>query len=135
MGDRQKIVDNFQEDPTIDILFLTTKVGGLGLNLTAADICVFFEHDWNPAVDKQAMDRCYRLGQRKPVTVYRLISDGAVERKQMKLQEFKSEMADVIVDSKELEKGSGEDVSGLFRKDEKINNDAPNSSDSSSDSD
>jgi len=127
--DRQSIVDSFQQDPTIDILFLTTRIGSLGLNLTAADICVFFEHDWNPAVDKQAMDRCYRLSQRRPVTVDRLISNTEVEKKQLKLQEFKSEMADVIVDSKDLERGTGEDISGLFKSDEKLTGICDESSD------
>ena len=57
------MVQRFNSDPTIDVLLLTTSVGGLGLNLTSADTVVFLEHDWNPMKDLQAMDRAHRLGQ------------------------------------------------------------------------
>ena len=63
-------VQKFNADPTIDVMLLTTAVGGLGLNLTAADTVIFLEHDWNPQKDIQAMDRAHRLGQRKAVNVY-----------------------------------------------------------------
>lgn len=53
----------FNNDPSIDVLLLTTHVGGLGLNLTGADTVVFVEHDWNPMRDLQAMDRAHRIGQ------------------------------------------------------------------------
>lgn len=55
----------FNNDPSIDVLLLTTHVGGLGLNLTGADTVVFVEHDWNPMRDLQAMDRAHRIGQVK----------------------------------------------------------------------
>ena len=64
-------------------LLLTTHVGGLGLNLTGADTVIFVEHDWNPSRDLQAMDRAHRLGQRRIVTVYRLITRGTLEEKIM----------------------------------------------------
>lgn len=60
----------FNNDPSIDVLLLTTHVGGLGLNLTGADTVVFVEHDWNPMRDLQAMDRAHRIGQVKHFLIY-----------------------------------------------------------------
>lgn len=95
--DRQSIVRKFNEDPSIDVLLLTTKVGGLGLNLTGADTVIFVEHDWNPMNDLQAMDRAHRLGQKKVVNVYRLITKNTLEEKIMGLQKFKMNIASTIV--------------------------------------
>jgi len=81
---RQNIVNQFNTDPSYDVLLLTTSVGGLGLNLTGADTVIFVEHDWNPQKDLQAMDRAHRIGQKKVVNVYRLITRGTLEEKIMK---------------------------------------------------
>lgn len=81
---RQDIVTKFNGDPSIDVLLLTTHVGGLGLNLTGADTVIFVEHDWNPQKDMQAMDRAHRIGQKKVVNVYRLITRGTLEEKIMR---------------------------------------------------
>ena len=81
---RQNIVNQFNTDPSYDCLLLTTSVGGLGLNLTGADTVIFVEHDWNPQKDIQAMDRAHRIGQKKVVNVYRLITRGTVEEKILK---------------------------------------------------
>jgi TATA-binding protein-associated factor len=81
---RQNIVNKFNTDPSYDVLLLTTSVGGLGLNLTGADTVIFVEHDWNPQKDIQAMDRAHRIGQKKVVNVYRLITRGTLEEKIMK---------------------------------------------------
>jgi TATA-binding protein-associated factor len=78
---RQEIVNRFNSDASYDVLLLTTSVGGLGLNLTGADTVIFVEHDWNPQKDMQAMDRAHRIGQKKVVNVYRLITRGTVEEK------------------------------------------------------
>ena len=80
---RHAIVETFNADPSIDCLLLTTHVGGLGLTLTGADTVIFVEHDWNPMKDLQAMDRAHRLGQKKVVNVYRLITKGTLEEKIM----------------------------------------------------
>jgi TATA-binding protein-associated factor len=80
---RHEIVVKFNEDPSIDVLLLTTHVGGLGLNLTGADTVIFMEHDWNPMKDLQAMDRAHRIGQKRVVNVYRLITRGTLEEKIM----------------------------------------------------
>ena len=96
-GNRHAIVSKFNRDPSIDVLLLTTKVGGLGLNLTGADIVIFMEHDWNPQMDLQAMDRAHRIGQKKTVNVYRLITKDTVEEKIMSLQRFKLNIANTVV--------------------------------------
>ena len=80
---RHAIVQTFNSDPSIDCLLLTTHVGGLGLTLTGADTVIFVEHDWNPMKDVQAMDRAHRIGQKKVVNVYRLITKGTLEEKIM----------------------------------------------------
>ena len=94
---RFDIVQTFNADPSIDVLLLTTAVGGLGLTLTGADTVIFVEHDWNPMKDLQAMDRAHRLGQRKVVNVYRLITKNTLEAKIMGLQRFKLNMANSVV--------------------------------------
>ncbi|KAG0475509.1 hypothetical protein HPP92_015195 [Vanilla planifolia] len=96
---RFDIVKTFNSDPTIDVLLLTTHVGGLGLNLTSADTLVFMEHDWNPMKDHQAMDRAHRLGQRKVVNVHRLIMRGTLEEKVMSLQQFKLSVANAVINA------------------------------------
>lgn len=94
---RHSIVTRFNADPSIDVLLLTTQVGGLGLNLTGADTVIFVEHDWNPMKDLQAMDRAHRIGQKKVVNVYRLITRSTVEEKIMGLQKFKLLTANTVI--------------------------------------
>ncbi|KAL4259712.1 TATA-binding protein-associated factor Mot1 [Pleurotus pulmonarius] len=94
---RHAIVQTFNADPSIDCLLLTTHVGGLGLTLTGADTVIFVEHDWNPMKDLQAMDRAHRIGQKKVVNVYRLITKGTLEEKIMGLQRFKLNIANSVV--------------------------------------
>ncbi|KAI4120520.1 MAG: hypothetical protein LQ338_006964, partial [Usnochroma carphineum] len=94
---RQHIVNQFNTDPSYDCLLLTTSVGGLGLNLTGADTVIFVEHDWNPQKDLQAMDRAHRIGQKKVVNVYRLITRGTLEEKILNLQRFKIDVASTVV--------------------------------------
>jgi hypothetical protein len=96
---RIDLVTRFNQDPTIDVMLLTTSVGGLGLTLTGADTVIFFEHDWNPQVDNQAMDRAHRIGQRRVVSVYRLITRGTVEQDIMSLQHFKVGIANAVVNA------------------------------------
>lgn len=103
---RQDIVNNFNSDPSIDCLLLTTSVGGLGLNLTGADTVIFVEHDWNPQKDLQAMDRAHRIGQKKVVNVYRLITRGTLEEKILGLQRFKMDVASTVVNQQNAGLGS-----------------------------
>ncbi|KAF2001692.1 hypothetical protein P154DRAFT_158003 [Amniculicola lignicola CBS 123094] len=94
---RQDIVNKFNSDPSYDVLLLTTSVGGLGLNLTGADTVIFVEHDWNPQKDIQAMDRAHRIGQKKVVNVYRIVTRGTLEEKILSLQRFKIDVASTVV--------------------------------------
>ncbi|CAD7705356.1 unnamed protein product, partial [Ostreobium quekettii] len=81
ISDRRDMVQAFQSNPDIFVFLLSTRAGGLGINLTGADTVIFFESDWNPTMDLQAMDRAHRLGQTRNVTVYRLICRGTIEEK------------------------------------------------------
>ena len=98
-SERFKRVQRFNADPTFEVMLLTTTVGGLGLNLTAADTVIFLEHDWNPQKDLQAMDRAHRLGQRRAVNVYRLLVKGTLEEQVMSLQKFKIDVAAAVVNA------------------------------------
>ncbi|KAK2629095.1 hypothetical protein QTJ16_002198 [Diplocarpon rosae] len=105
---RQDIVNKFNSDPSYDCLLLTTSVGGLGLNLTGADTVIFVEHDWNPQKDLQAMDRAHRIGQKKVVNVYRLITRGTLEEKILSLQRFKIDVASTVVNQQNAGLGTME---------------------------
>ncbi|GAA5495399.1 hypothetical protein Rhal01_01574 [Rubritalea halochordaticola] len=87
--DRAGEVKKFQQEGGPDAFLISLKAGGYGLNLTAADTVVHFDPWWNPAVEAQATDRAYRIGQTRPVTVYKLIAKGTVEEKILKLQQRK----------------------------------------------
>ncbi|KAJ1347533.1 hypothetical protein KIN20_002610, partial [Parelaphostrongylus tenuis] len=96
-SERQSIVDRFNTDHLIDVLVLTTHIGGVGLNLTGADVVIFLDHDWNPMKDLQAIDRAHRIGQTRKVNVYRLITQGTIEEKVMSLHKFKQDTADALI--------------------------------------
>uniref|UniRef100_A0A8B9H6C5 B-TFIID TATA-box binding protein associated factor 1 n=1 Tax=Astyanax mexicanus TaxID=7994 RepID=A0A8B9H6C5_ASTMX len=115
-GLRHSIVSRFNNDPSIDVLLLTTHVGGLGLNLTGADTVVFVEHDWNPMRDLQAMDRAHRIGQKRVVNVYRLITRGTLEEKIMGLQKFKMSIANTVIsqDNSSLQSMGTDQLLNLF---------------------
>jgi len=96
---RSNIVDQFNQEDGIRIMLLTTRIGGLGLNLTGADTVIFLEHDWNPHADLQAMDRAHRIGQKKHVNVYSLVTADSIEENIMKLHEVKLAMSEAIVNT------------------------------------
>jgi len=81
IGDRRDMVMDWQTRPDLFVFVLSTRAGGLGINLTAADTVIFYDSDWNPTVDSQAMDRAHRLGQTKQVTVYRMITRNSIEER------------------------------------------------------
>jgi len=93
---RQKAIDAFQAGEG-DIFLISLKAGGTGLNLTAADYVIHTDPWWNPAVEDQATDRVHRIGQQKPVTVYRLISQQTIEEKILKLHAQKRDLADSLL--------------------------------------
>lgn len=93
---RQQLVDRFQQPDGPPVFLISLKAGGYGLNLTAADTVVHFDPWWNPAAEAQATDRAHRIGQTRPVTVYRLLTRGTVEEKVVRLQAKKRELASAI---------------------------------------
>ncbi|MNL03483.1 hypothetical protein D3C87_1240220 [compost metagenome] len=98
--DRQYIVSQFQENDAQRVILISLKAGGTGLNLTAASLVYLVDPWWNPAVEAQAIDRAFRIGQAKDVTAIRLICPDTVEDKIMKLQANKTAIVDNIISSK-----------------------------------
>lgn len=99
--DREKVVAEFQEDPHKRIFLISLKAGGTGLNLTAADYVFLVDPWWNPAVENQAIDRTYRIGQSAHVFAYRMICKDSIEEKILKLQENKKQVSADIIHSEE----------------------------------
>ena len=97
LEDRRDRVHDFQTRPDIFVFLLSTRAGGLGINLTSADTVIFYDSDWNPTIDSQAMDRAHRLGQTRQVTVYRLITHGTVEERIRKRALQKEEVQRVVI--------------------------------------
>ena len=81
IADRRDMVNEFQVNDNIFAFLLSTRAGGLGVNLTAADTVIFYDNDWNPTMDAQATDRAHRIGQSKVVNVYRLITKNTIEER------------------------------------------------------
>jgi SNF2 family DNA or RNA helicase len=96
---RQALVDHFQSPEGPPVFLISLKAGGYGLNLTAADIVIHFDPWWNPAAEDQATDRAHRIGQTKPVTVFRLLTRNTVEEKVVRLQNTKKALADSLNES------------------------------------
>jgi SNF2 family DNA or RNA helicase len=101
---RQDIVETFQSGQ-VPVFLISLKAGGVGLNLTAADTVIHFDPWWNPAVENQATDRAYRIGQDKPVFVYKLIIENSIEQKIQQIQEKKAELANALL-SEEVSEGN-----------------------------
>ena len=114
--DRQAQVDRFQEDPNVPFFLISLKAGGVGLNLTAADYVIHLDPWWNPAVEMQASDRAHRIGQDKPVFIYKLIARDTVEEKILQLQERKRNLVDQLIttESSFFKSLTKEDVKQLF---------------------
>eukprot|EP00742_Colponemidia_sp_Colp-10_P005551 GILJ01005934.1.p1 GENE.GILJ01005934.1~~GILJ01005934.1.p1 ORF type:complete len:1582 (-),score=305.89 GILJ01005934.1:99-4844(-) len=96
IADRRDMVDEFQSNAKIFAFLLSTRAGGLGLNLIAADTVIFYDNDWNPTMDAQAMDRVHRIGQTKVVNIYRLITKGTVEERIVKRAKQKQTMQSTV---------------------------------------
>ncbi|KAI1811236.1 SNF2 family N-terminal domain-containing protein [Poronia punctata] len=112
---RQVLVDKFNKDPDLDLFLLTTKVGGLGVNLTGANRVIIFDPDWNPSTDVQARERAWRLGQKKDVTIYRLMTAGTIEEKIYHRQIFKQFLSSkVLKDPKQRANFNLSDLHDLF---------------------
>ncbi|GKT53935.1 DNA repair and recombination protein rad26 [Colletotrichum tofieldiae] len=109
---RQALIDRFNNDPSIDVFLLTTKTGGLGVNLTGATRIVIYDPDWNPSTDLQARERAWRLGQTKPVAIYRLMTSGTIEEKIYHRQIFKQFMTNKVL--KDPKQRANFDLSDLY---------------------
>ncbi|KAL7700393.1 SNF2 family helicase-like protein [Lotmaria passim] len=101
---RQELMDRFNEDENIFVALLTTRVGGIGVNLIGADRVVIFDPDWNPTTDVQARERAWRIGQRREVCVYRLITSGSVEEAILRRQLAKMYVTDKVLNDPELQR-------------------------------
>jgi superfamily II DNA or RNA helicase len=114
-ADRVSPVERFQQGE-VPLFLISLKAGGVGLNLTAADTVIHYDPWWNPAAENQATDRAHRLGQDKPVFVYKLIAAGSIEEKIVELQEHKAGLADSILaqDAAGAAKFSDDDLDALF---------------------
>lgn len=97
ISERRDMVSDWQSRSDIFIFLLSTRAGGIGINLTAADTVIFYDSDWNPTIDQQAMDRAHRLGQTRQVTVYRLISRNTVEERILQRAMQKDEIQKVVI--------------------------------------
>ena len=107
---RQELVKQFNSDTT-PVFLISLKAGGVGLNLTGADVVIHYDPWWNQAVQNQATDRAHRIGQTKKVTVYKLIARNTIEEKIQKLQEAKQDLAEQIIS------GDMGQLSGMSRED------------------
>ncbi|KAF4984123.1 hypothetical protein FZEAL_616 [Fusarium zealandicum] len=99
---RQILTDRFNNDPRILCFILSTRSGGLGINLTGADTVIFYDQDWNPAMDKQCQDRCHRIGQTRDVHIYRLISEHTIEANILRKASQKQMLDDVVIQEGEF---------------------------------
>ena len=95
--DRQVQIEAFDSDPDFKIFLLSTRAGGQGINLTAADTVILYDSDWNPQQDLQAQDRAHRIGQTKPVVVYRLATKGTVEEKLLEKADAKRKLEKLVI--------------------------------------
>jgi non-specific serine/threonine protein kinase len=113
---RQSRVDLFQNDPSFPFFLISLKAGGVGLNLTAAEYVIHLDPWWNPAVEMQASDRAHRIGQDKPVFVYKIIARDTVEEKILQQQEKKRALVKSIIatESSFFKSLTKDDVKALF---------------------
>ncbi len=111
---REQAIDNFQNGQS-DLFLISLKAGGVGLNLTAADYVIHMDPWWNPAVEDQASDRVHRIGQKRPVTIYRMIAENTIEEKIIKLHHDKRDLADkLLADTDQSAKISSDELMALL---------------------
>ena len=115
-NNREEVVDEFQSSEDLSLFLISLQAGGEGLNLTGADYVFLMDPWWNPAVERQAMDRTHRIGQDRPVFVYRFICPDTIEEKMLTLQENKRQMAGEVISSESgmLKEMDGDDMLELF---------------------
>ena len=113
---RIEMVEKFNKDENIKVFLISLKAGGTGLNLTGADVVIYFDPWWNLSSENQATDRAYRIGQKNSVQVYKMITTNTIEEKINKLQEKKASLSEQILSTEEkfINKLSKEELMGLF---------------------
>jgi len=104
--DRQMNVERFTSEPDVMVFLLSTRAGGLGINLVAADTCIIYDSDWNPQQDLQAQDRCHRIGQTKPVMVYRLVTKGTIDQVMVERAQAKRALERLVVHRDKFKSGA-----------------------------
>lgn len=115
MGNRQRVVDEFEASKE-GIFLVSLKAGGVGINLVSADTAIIYDPWWNPAVEKQAEDRIYRIGQKNKVTVFRLIVADTIEEKVQILQETKKKLFDELIEGHDIPRNiTMEDIRSLLK--------------------
>ncbi|XP_053607082.1 DNA excision repair protein ERCC-6-like [Plodia interpunctella] len=115
VSQRQNLIKTFNENKEYLVFLATTRVGGLGVNLTGADRVIIYDPDWNPATDNQAKERAWRIGQQRNVTVYRLLSAGTIEEKIYQRQIFKHFLSNkILVDPNQKNVLTTSTLHGLF---------------------
>lgn len=112
LDDRRDLVHDWQTKPEIFVFLLSTRAGGLGINLTAADTVIFYDSDWNPTIDSQAMDRAHRLGQTRQVTVYRLLTRNTIEERMRDRAKQKEQVQQVVMEGKTGNGGANDGANG-----------------------
>lgn len=117
VGERIKLVDEFNENSEIKVFLISLKAGGTGLNLIGADMVVHYDPWWNLSAENQATDRTYRIGQKKNVQVYKLITKNSIEEKIYELQQRKAKLIDNMLSTNEtfINKLSKEEIMELFK--------------------
>uniref|UniRef100_A0AAY4EH61 Proliferation-associated SNF2-like protein n=1 Tax=Denticeps clupeoides TaxID=299321 RepID=A0AAY4EH61_9TELE len=108
IAERDENIRKFSEDPEIFLFLLSTRAGGLGINLTAADTVIIYDSDWNPQADLQAQDRCHRIGQTKPVLVYRLITANTIDQNILERASAKRKLEKMVIHKKKFKGGAAE---------------------------
>ena len=103
---RQYLINEFNTDVSIPVFLLSTKAGGLGINLTSADTVIMHDLDWNPENDRQAEDRVHRIGQTKPVTVYKFVVEGTVDEAIYDMGRRKTELIKAVMQNNQGNKGN-----------------------------
>lgn len=116
VGERIKLVDEFNTNKNIKVFLISLKAGGTGLNLTGADMVIHYDPWWNLSAENQATDRTYRIGQKKNVQVYKLITKNSIEEKIYELQQKKAKLIDNMLstDATFISKLSKDDIMALF---------------------
>lgn len=104
---RQILMERFNNDRKIFCFILSTRSGGIGVNLTGADTVIFYDSDWNPTMDAQAQDRCHRIGQTKDVHIYRLISEDTIEKNIFMKAQQKKMLGDLAIEDGNFNTSSG----------------------------